>query len=59
MADDNVARVILLIADTRRNREVLREFRELIDARYPLDKRGVMRELRNGRIPEQSGLVVL
>ncbi len=59
MADDNVARVILLIADTRRNRKVLREFRELIDARYPLDKRGVMRELRNGRVPEQSGVVML
>lgn len=59
MADDQVDLVILLVADTPRNRRVLREFRELIAARFPLDTRAVMRQLRAGRIPERSGVVVL
>ena len=42
MADDGVIVVILLVADTRRNRQVLAEFGELIAARFPLDTRAVM-----------------
>jgi len=59
MADDHVDRVILLVADTRRNRRVLSEYRELIAARFPLGTRAVLRELRAGRIPGQSGIVLL
>ena len=59
MADDAVESVIWLVADTDRNRRVLREFRELLAARFPLDTRAVMRQLRAGRIPERSGIVVL
>lgn len=58
MADDGVDRVILLIADTHRNRWVLREFRELLRARFPLDTRSVMQRLRVGRLPDQSGIVL-
>ena len=36
MADDHVVRIVLLVADTRRNRRVLREFRALLSERYPL-----------------------
>jgi transcriptional regulator with XRE-family HTH domain len=59
MRDGSVDRLILLVADTRRNRRVLREFRELITLRYPLGTRSVMRLLRSGRLPDQSGVVVL
>jgi transcriptional regulator with XRE-family HTH domain len=58
MADDHVDRVILLVADTHRNRRVLREFRELIAARFPLDTRVVMRQLRAGGLPQDSGVVL-
>jgi hypothetical protein len=54
-----VDRVNLLVADTRRNREILREFGGLLAARFPLDTRTVLRELRAGRIPDRSGIVVL
>jgi hypothetical protein len=58
MADDQVDLVILLVADTPRNRRILREFHELIAARFPLDTRAVMRQLRAGHIPDRSGIVV-
>lgn len=58
MADDRVDRVILLVADTHRNRRVLREFREQLMARFPLGTAAVMRELRAGRLPERSGIVI-
>jgi transcriptional regulator with XRE-family HTH domain len=58
MADDQVQRVLLLVADTRRNRRVLREFREALAVRFPLETRELMRELRAGRLPERSGIIV-
>lgn len=58
MADDHVERVILLVSDTRRNRGVLAEFRELVAARFPLDTRPVLRSLRAGELPERSGIVL-
>ena len=59
MADDDADRVILVVAATRRNRWVLREFGELVRARYPLAPRTVLGALRAGRLPEQSGIVAL
>ncbi len=59
MADDRVERVILLVADTKRNRRVLKEFRELLRGRYPLDTRPVLRALREGHLPSDSGIVVI
>jgi hypothetical protein len=58
MADDGVERVILLVADTRRNRRVLSEFRESLRECFPMDGRSVMRALRQGRIPERGGVLV-
>lgn len=59
MADDHVGVVILLVADTRRNRLALVESRELLRARFPLDTRAVMGSLRRGRMPRASGIVRL
>lgn len=38
MADDGADTVLLIVADTKRNRRILREFRELLRGRYPLDQ---------------------
>ncbi|MFV2063780.1 MAG: helix-turn-helix domain-containing protein [Chloroflexota bacterium] len=59
MVDDDVDRVVLLVAATQHNRRVLREFRSLIADRYPLETRAVLKALREGRIPVRSGVVIL
>jgi transcriptional regulator with XRE-family HTH domain len=59
MDDDGADVVILLVAGTHRNRRVLREFRDLIRNQFPLDTRNIMASLRAGRLPDQSGVVVL
>jgi transcriptional regulator with XRE-family HTH domain len=59
MRDDHVAVVILLVADTVRNRAVIADAGPLLAARFPLSTRQVMAHLRAGRIPPRSGLVVL
>lgn len=59
MADDGVSVVILLIADTRRNRAALRDAGELLEGRFPLGTQDVLAALRAGRIPTASGIVVL
>jgi hypothetical protein len=58
-ADDNVDVVILLVSDTKRNREVLREFHDLVMAHFPIGTRAVMVALRAGRLPDRSGIVVM
>jgi transcriptional regulator with XRE-family HTH domain len=58
MADDGVDRVILLVADTRQNRAILREFHASLAVRFPLGSRGVLGALREGRVPPQSGVVL-
>lgn len=59
MRDDKVDTVILLVADTVHNRRVLRENRELLRARFPLDTREIMACLRAGTCPPASGIVIL
>jgi len=51
--------VILLVADTRRNRWVLAETRELLRGQFPLDTRAVLAALGAGRRPAASGIVVI
>lgn len=59
MRDDDVEHVLLLVADTRRNRRVLAEFRALISERYPLSTREIMACLARGRLPQGGGCAVL
>ena len=59
MRDDGVNQVVLLVADTRRNRWVMREFQALIRERYPLSTREVMTALSSGRLPRASGCAVV
>ena len=51
-------RVILLLADTRHHRTVIRDHPELT-TRFPLGTREVLASLRAGRLPNGDGLVIL
>jgi transcriptional regulator with XRE-family HTH domain len=59
MADTGVSRMILLVADTPRNRAVLRAYRELLRDRSPLDSRAILAAIRAGRCPDRSGILIL
>lgn len=57
--DGVVDLVILVVADTRHNREMLELHRDELRELLPLDSRQVLASLRNGRLPDRSGIVLL
>ena len=57
--DGEVDVVILVVADTRHNREMLELHRDELRELLPLDSRQVLASLRNGRLPDRSGIVLL
>jgi transcriptional regulator with XRE-family HTH domain len=57
--DSGVALVILVVADTARNRRRLGDYREALRASFPLDTRAVLAAMRAGRPPAASGIAVL
>ncbi len=57
--DGAVDLVILVVADTRANRQMLALHREAIRTSFPLDTGQVMPALRAGLSPPASGIVVL
>lgn len=57
--DGGVDIMILLVADTRANRQMLALHREALRASFPLDTRVVLDALRAGRAPAASGIVLL
>jgi hypothetical protein len=57
--DGGIECLILLVADTRWNRELLGVHREDLRSRFPLDTRQVLLALRTGRAPGAGGIVVL
>lgn len=59
MDDDGVDRVILLVSDTRRNRLALRQGRELLRGRFPLDAREILSAVGRGICPPAGGIVML
>jgi transcriptional regulator with XRE-family HTH domain len=56
--DGDVTRVILLVADTRTNRRVLRETQSLF-GEFPVGPRSALAALRSGSDPAGSGIVIL
>jgi hypothetical protein len=56
--DLGVRRVILLVADTRRNRSVLAAHPELIE-RFSINTRACLAALRSGRDPGGDAIVLL
>lgn len=59
LRDSGVDRLVLLVAATRHNRAVLREFRSALASTFPLDSRETLAALRTGRAPAQNGIVLL
>jgi hypothetical protein len=57
--DAHLDRMILLVADTRTNRDVLRRHREALRGTYPLDAKDVLAALARGEVPAGDGVVVL
>jgi transcriptional regulator with XRE-family HTH domain len=57
--DGNVDVVILLVADTRHNREVLRAARVRLGEQFPVPQRRALRRLRRGESPGGNALILL
>jgi len=57
--DSGTARMILLLADTHWNRELLRRQLPLLRQTFPLDTREVLTALAAGRDPGGNGIVVI
>jgi transcriptional regulator with XRE-family HTH domain len=57
--DSSIDAVILLVRDSRWNRHVLREWRELLGAAYPGDGRKALADLGAGRLPAEDVLIVI
>jgi hypothetical protein len=57
--DGEVDRLVLLLADTRHDRTLLREAGELLQASFPIGSRLALEDLRAGRPPSDDALVLL
>ena len=57
--DGGIPNVILVVADTKHNRDVLRAAGPGALASFPLTGRAVLQALAEGRSPEASGIVIL
>jgi len=57
--DPNITGVVLLLADTRHNRDLLREHGEALRTDFPVDGSRFLAALAAGRIPGGSGVVLL
>ena len=56
--DSGVDRVVLVVAGTRHNRQVLAECREALRSTFPADTIEVMAALRAGRLPATNGVAI-
>jgi len=57
--DAHLDRLVLLVADTKHNREVLGIHREALRSGFPLDTRGMLAHLGRGLAPPADGIVIL
>ncbi len=57
--DSGVSRVILVVAATKHNRAILREYRASLASTFPLDTRDILHSLRQGDIPKGNGIILL
>jgi transcriptional regulator with XRE-family HTH domain len=57
--DGGVDHVVLVFADTRGNRAFLRDYRAQLETSLPLPSRTLLRALRDGQDPRDSGILVL
>lgn len=57
--DDPAGHVVLLVSETRANRQAIRLLKDGLRETLPLDSRGMMAALGTGRDPGASGIVIL
>lgn len=57
--DPTVQHLVLLVADTRANRDVLAIARDALRGNFPLDTRAAMAKLGAGRCPGANAIVIL
>ena len=57
--DPRIRRVVLVVADTHRNRLALDAARPALATDFPLTTRDIFRDLAGGRLPRADGIVVL
>ncbi len=57
--DPRIARLVLLVADTVRNRQALRAAGAVVRADFPLTTHEVLAHLRAGRTPPLNGIAVI
>src|SRR5450759_482592 len=57
--DPSIAAVVLLVASTRANREVIRAEGQALAFDFPLAARSILALLGDGRLPDEGGIVVL
>jgi hypothetical protein len=57
--DGGMDHVVLLVSDTRHNRQVLAASRESLRVDLPDDTRAILRQLSSAQDPGRSGIVVL
>lgn len=57
--DPEAGVVILVVARSAHNRRVLTEHREALRLQFPLDGATIARELRAGRVPKASGIIMV
>jgi transcriptional regulator with XRE-family HTH domain len=57
--DGEVDHVVLLLADTKRNREALAVARDALRSAFPLDTRAMLAALAVGTDPGASGIIIL
>lgn len=57
--DPGAGSIILLVNRTAHNRRILAEHREALRAQFPLDGAPILRDLRRGRVPPASGVLLL
>ncbi|MFV2064740.1 MAG: hypothetical protein ACC726_14700 [Chloroflexota bacterium] len=51
--------VVLLVASTRHNRQVLRDYRDALPSTFPADTPEIKAALRRGRLPGSDGVIIL
>jgi transcriptional regulator with XRE-family HTH domain len=59
LRDSPYDRMLLLVADTANNRQMLAAHRDALRELLPLDSRTILRSIRVGRTPEASGIAIL
>lgn len=57
--DPGITGVVLLLNDTRSNRDTVRAQGRVLTEQFPLSQRTLLATLKEGRAPETSGLVLL